>query len=52
LANPLYCLDFNYELVLNNDIHSISTIQANILVNDRQAHLPTMSNPGLLEFEA
>src|SRR2546427_1012588 len=44
-------LDLQNELVVDNDIHAIAAIQANILVDDRERHLPTIIDIGMPKLE-
>jgi len=43
--------DFDNELTLNDDIHSITAFEPNLLVDGRKGHLATISHARMLEFE-
>ena len=49
---PLDRLDFEDNLVGYNDVQSVSAIESDAFVNDRQWHLPRESNIRLFEFVA
>jgi len=49
--NALDCFNLDDERVFDNDIHAVTTIEADILVNDRERYLAPVCDPGLSEFE-
>jgi len=50
--DPLDGLYFNDQLLIDDDIHSIAAIKADILVHNRQWHLTAIGEPSLSELEA